>query len=131
MTAQIADKLVNNFNGIGFGGLRLYSVLRGEPLDISSMEKYSFKNSPNKNKLEVSSACWDGYACSYELSEKGGLSLVGFWYPLSFDTKPDKVLEVLEGDFWLCLRKEFFEQSVFVPFRDGKIVVDRGEWFTL
>lgn len=129
MTIQIADKFVSHFNDINFEGFQLYAVLRGDPADKRNRIVYSLKNSPDKDKLEVSSACWEGYACSYELSEKGELALIGFWYPLALYTEPDEVYEVLEGDFWVCLRKEFFGDSLYVPFLDGKMVTNRDIWY--
>ena len=36
--------------------------------------------------------------------------------------------EVVVGDFWLDMRPIFFEEIVYVPFKDGKIITNKKEW---
>jgi hypothetical protein len=36
--------------------------------------------------------------------------------------------ETLEGDFWLVTRETAFGPRTYIPFRDGKIVVDKTAW---
>ncbi|KTF08277.1 hypothetical protein MGSAQ_000228 [marine sediment metagenome] len=38
------------------------------------------KSKPDPEKVEVMSACWDGYAGSYQLSAEGSLILTRFHY---------------------------------------------------
>ena len=40
----------------------------------------------------------------------------------------DPVGETLEGDFWLVTREKAFGPRTYIPFRDGKIVVDKTAW---
>ncbi len=41
---------------------------------------------------------------------------------------PDIVNEKLTGNFWLVFRKYYEGGNIYVPFIDGKIVLDRNEW---
>jgi hypothetical protein len=129
MTAQIPEKIINRHDGVDFGDYELVSIFVGNPTDINSRKDYPFKEKGNVDKVTVCSACWRGYISVYELTSSGELVLIAFEYPFGnapMDTDP--VNEVLEGDFWLELRTEFFGDAMFIPFENGKIVSDRSRW---
>lgn len=128
MTAQVCDQLINKFDEFELEGLRLYSVLISDPATTDKCSRYPFKSVADKNKMELSTACLNGFIAVYELTKNGELFLVEFRYLVLFeDVEPSKVNEQLEGDFWLSLRKDFYEDTVYVPFKNGKIVTDRNE----
>ncbi|MDN3523083.1 hypothetical protein [Halomonas ramblicola] len=127
MTAQIPEKLINNKGGVEFGAYKLFSIFIGEPSGYKNRKAYPFKQKGKPQERAFCTACWRGYVSVYELKASGELYLVKFEYPFS-SRKPDAANEVLEGDFWIELRAEFFGDTMFVPFRNGKIVNDRSKW---
>ena len=36
--------------------------------------------------------------------------------------------ELLEGDFWMCVRESINRSKIYIPFRNGNIVDDEKEW---
>jgi hypothetical protein len=129
MTAQIPERVINCHDGIDFGDYELVSIFVGNPTDITSRKDYPFKEKGDLDKVTVCSACWRGYISVYKLTSSGELVLIEFEYPfgdISMDADPAN--EVLEGDFWLELRADFFGDAMFIPFENGKIVADRSRW---
>ena len=129
MTAQIPEKLISKHKQVDFGNFKLFSVCVGDPTDYKRRTTYPFKEKGDPHKCAVCSACWRGYVSVYELNESGELLLTKFEYPFGRAPRdPDLANEILEGDFWLEFRAEFFGEKLFVPFENGKIVTDRSRW---
>jgi len=80
--------------------------------------------------MNVFSACWNGYTPKYKITKNKELALIAFEYPALSPEKiePDEIYELATGDFWLMMRPSFFEDSVYVPFKNGKIITDQSEW---
>lgn len=130
MTAQFSDILVNECESVDFSSLSLCAVLVGDVSNIQDVKPYVFSHKATRNKLNIFTACWRGYISKYKLNDTKTLKLVGFEYPalLPHVIEPDEVSELVSGDFWLDMRAEFFEGSIYIPFRNGKLVVDENEW---
>ncbi|GHA36507.1 hypothetical protein ACFFLZ_22840 [Photobacterium aphoticum] len=129
MTAQIPESLINKNNEVDFGDYDLHSICIGDPEDYKNRKVYPFKQKGDPEKCVVCSACWRGYVSVYELVPSGEMHLVKFEYPFGRTPRePDEADEVLDGDFWLELRTEFFGDKMFVPFENGRIVTDKSKW---
>jgi hypothetical protein len=154
MTAQIPDELINECPDVNLAGLYLYGVITG---DIQSNHgwgmNYPFKHKPRPPKSGGTSANWRRYVASYRLTSEGHLKLVSYHYPASakpmheevneqlrgdtwitiqkeaFGPGAEEVNEQLVGDFWIVMKEKFFGPRVYIPFRNGVIVKDRGQWF--
>ncbi len=89
-----------------------------------------FLQKANEEKLNVFSACWNGYTSKYKITKSKELVLIGFQYPalLPERIEPDEAYEVAVGNFWLDMRPSFHEEIIYVPFKDGKLITDKKEW---
>lgn len=130
MTAQIPDELENESPLVDFGDLVPVSVVRG---DISmGGERYEFGVRPEiPEDAEFWTSNWSGYTSRYRLHEDGSLELESYVFQMPEDriaTQP--VGERLSGDFWMMMRSdhELFAATTYVPFVEGRIVVDRERW---
>jgi len=130
MTAQIANHLINECPDVDFSHLHLYALLIGDVRAEESTISYSFTQQPDESKINVLSACWSGYTSTYKLTKNKELALIGFKYPAFTpeNIEPDKTYELLTGDFWLMMRPNFFEDSIYIPFKNGKLITDQSEW---
>lgn len=130
MTAQFSDQLKNECEGVDFDGLALYMIVVDGETNENGSIYYPFVNraKPTADYRKLCTACWAGYVSNYTLSGAGELTLTGFSYIPSQEEGPHSVHEVLKGDFWLDLRRGFLGEKTFIPFRDGKIVVDKSKW---
>jgi hypothetical protein len=76
-------------------------------------------------------ALWRGYVATFVLQPDGRLRLTAFEYMLGLRKwQKQEVDELLDGDFWVVMKPEFFGQRTYIPFRDGVVVEDREQWFT-
>jgi len=130
VTAQIANTFINECTEVDFNDLNLYAVLVGDIENRQNIISYPFKEKAIQEKLNVFSACWDGYTSKYKITQNKELVLTGFQYPALLPEKiePDETYEIADGDFWLDMRPSFFEGFVYVPFKDGKLITDKKEW---
>jgi len=130
MTAQMSNTIINECTEADFSDLHLYAVLTGDIVSKENTAPYSFLQKANKEKVNVFSACWNGYTSKYKINESKELVLIGFQYPalLPERIEPDDVYEVAVGDFWLDMRPSFFEGFVYVPFKNGKLITNKNEW---
>lgn len=149
MTAQSADKLLNNHPRIDFGDLRPYGLIRSSPAKLhrwSSVlgEAFDYPRPPRKREDACSTACYRGYVASHRLNRDGTLTLIGYEYThtefvvldgnktMSIEVEEDPVNDSVTGDFWMILRPSFYAgPSTFVPFRDGHIIEDRSQWLVI
>lgn len=132
MTEQISDILTNNMHEVTFDGYAPYAVLLSAPQDDKNVRHYPFTQTSDSSKHVSSSACWRGCISVYELTPAGELHRVKFVYPDDgTPSAPDDTHERLTGDFWLELRKGFEDEKLYVPFRDGNIVLDNRQWVTV
>jgi hypothetical protein len=134
MTAQISEKLVIDHPDLDVGDRHLYRVVRGDPhagrQQLACCETIA---RPNPPRHSICTALYRGHIACYRLGPDGDLRLTGFRYP-DFSRRRDKAAgtqdedEAITGDFWLDLRPGFFRESLYVPFVDGKVVLDRTRW---
>lgn len=129
MTVQFSQGFSNQCPRINLKGYSLYYIWRGHPLDEGEKHFYQLKSRPNPEKIQVMSACWDGYAGQYQLSAEGRLILTKFYYFLPDGLgESDAFLEELHGDFYLEFRTHFEGEQLYVPFADGKVIDDQEQW---
>jgi len=130
MTVQMPNTVINECTEIDFSDLHLYAVLTGDIVSKENTAPYPFLQKANQEKVNVFSACWNGYTSKYKITKSKELILIGFQYPalLPEQIEPDKIYEVAVGDFWLDMRPSFFEGFVYVPFKGGIIITDKKEW---
>ncbi len=124
------NTVINECTEIDFSDLHLYAVLTGDIVSKENTAPYPFLQKANQEKVNVFSACWNGYTSKYKITKNKELILIGFQYPalLPEQIEPDKIYEVAVGDFWLDMRPSFFEGFVYVPFKGGKLITDKKEW---
>lgn len=129
MTAQRAEKLVIECQNIDFDGRELYAIIVGEDiLDYKKRTTYKFEAKGDQAKFSMCTALWRGYVSTYTLDHNGELTLVKMEYPFTKGSEPDTVNEKAEGNFWLDMRPSFFGGSLYVPFKAGKVVLDKSKW---
>jgi hypothetical protein len=113
-------------------GLDLYDIIRGDiPLDSDSRERYEFLHEPQfEPSMGRATNLIRGYVATFRLEPDGRMLLEEFRFPnASFRRwRQQQVGERLTGDFWLVLKPGFYGQSVFVPFRDGRVVEEKRSW---
>jgi hypothetical protein len=128
MTDQNCDDIDILMPGVEFGDWDLYAAIRGEP----SKENHGWGLSASVHRTKprsarrVSTANGKGYKQAWRLDADGTLVLVSFTYG---DTRQTELVnEAITGDFYLVLKSVFRGPRLYVPFRDGKIVLDRARW---
>ena len=126
----MSNTVINECTEADFSDLHLYAVLTGDIVSKENTVPYAFLQKANKDKINVFSACWNGYTSKYKITKNKELVLIGFQYPalLPEQIEPDETYEVAVGDFWLDMRPSFFEGFVYVPFKDGKLITNKNEW---
>ena len=132
MSAQIPDVLINEHPRLRLDGLKLYAVIRG---DIHSShgwgERYEFLDKPDPSLATARATnLIRGHVAKFRLEPGGGLVLEEYQFLTGSFRRWGRqpVAERLTGDFWIVLKPTFFGQRVYVPFRGGRIVEDRGAW---
>ena len=129
MTAQIPDRLINDYPEIDLSGLHVYAVIVG---DIEANhgwgEPYAFTIQASPDPRVMCSALWRGYVSLYQLNDAGHLTLTGFEYPFHTGRAAESVTEALVGDFWLLVKESFFANRIYIPFLNGVVVKDRSRW---
>lgn len=108
----------------------MHAVVRGDihTNDGWGSEPYRARKRPAPAPGGHSTALRRGYIAHYRLNQDGSLDLVSYSYPVSGPPGHDPVGETFEGDFWLVMRETAFGPRTYIPFRDGKVVVDRVAW---
>jgi hypothetical protein len=136
MTAQMPDRLENKHPRMktDLDGLYLYGVTRGDvrtsPNGWGDTNAFVAKPIRPAN-ASICSALWRGYIAKFLLQEDGRLRLVDFEHLIGLkEWFRQPVDELLEGDFWMVLKPEFFALRTYIPFKDGLLIEDREEWFT-
>ena len=121
MTVQFSQGFSNQCPWVNLKGYSLYYIWQGHPADEGEKHFYQLKSKPDPEKVGVMSACWDGYAGSYQLSAEGSLILTRFHYFLPNGLgESDALLEELHGDFYLEFRTHFEGDQLYVPFVQRK-----------
>ena len=129
MTVQFSQGFSNQCPQVNLKGYSLYYIWQGHPADKGEKHFYQLKSKPDPEKVEVMSACWDGYAGSYQLTAEGRLILTRFHYFLPDGLgESDDLLEELHGDFYLEFRTHFEGDQLYVPFTEGKVTIDQKQW---
>ena len=135
MTSQSSETLENEHPDFRPGVWELFAVIRGEPTKDNhgwgdraadgSLVRVS-RADPGNAEAE-SSSNWKGYAEAYRLGRDGRLTLLRFDYDAP--SRPPRIVnETLEGDFYVVLKALFNGPRLYVPFRNGVLVLDRGHW---
>ncbi|MFZ6768158.1 hypothetical protein ACO0LM_13940 [Undibacterium sp. Di26W] len=128
MTMQQPDQLISRYKESNFDGYYLYSVITGDPqTNYGWGEEYKFLSVP-KIGPEIMSSLWRGHLSHYLLDECGEIFLRGFEYPLPRIPFCDISNEKLTGDFYLVFKKNFYEDRIYVPFKNGKLIADVSHW---
>jgi len=132
MTQQISDILTVECDGIDLGDLKVHSVLLEVPKRGEETKQYCFTERPTKEKCNIMTACWDGFLSKYTITQGRRLVLTGFEYLalLPQRIEPDSANESAKGDFWLGLRASNSKENIYIPFIDGKLVLDKNAWVT-
>lgn len=135
MTAQIPEGLINLCPALELGALELHAVIRGDPaLNHGWGEPYVFQRPPRPGdgSAGLCSALWRGYVATLCVEADARVVLLSYDYPFREDIPPaqrmESVGEALVGDYWLVFKERFFGPRVYVPARDGHLVVDRTRW---
>jgi len=129
VTAQMPDRLFNDYPAVDLTGLKLYGVVIGDITKNHGRGKpYPFECRASPKRGKLMSALWSGYLSCYRITQVGQLQLEGFMYPPDRDRPREEVLETLKGDFWLLLSEKFGGPRTYVPFRGGMIVADPSQW---
>ncbi|MCZ8528305.1 hypothetical protein [Alteromonas sp. PRIM-21] len=132
MTVQFSQGFSNQCPLVSLKGYSLYYIWQGHPSEEGEKHSYQLKSKPDPEKVEVMSACWDGYTGSYQLSAEGRLILTQFYYFLPDGLgESDALLEELQGDFYLEFRTHFEGDQLYVPFTDGKVIDDQEQWIEI
>lgn len=126
MTEQISDVLRIECKDTSLEDYYLYGVCLQDPSTDTTWVPYSFRIKANQSKCDPESSCWRGYVSMYQLDSLGHLTLIKYVY--LNNNEADDVGERLEGNFWLELRKSFYDDKLFVPFVDGVIEKDNSKW---
>lgn len=132
MTAQLPDRLENRHPTLDLGDLELYGVSRGTP--PSALAPYAFTAEVERPEgLQLCSALWSGYVGVFRVDPDATVTLEGYAFPFTEPHVPDeaklqRVGERLTGDFWLCLRPDFFAPTTWLPARDGVLSTDPNTW---
>lgn len=131
MTDQISEKL--ECDVLDLGAWRLYGVIRGEP----SAENHGWGDNKrvylaDPGEVDSETTCtanYKGFQEHWRLSPEGRLVLVAFEYgPLTSKPRIRRIGETIHGDFYLVLKSQFEGPRMYVAFRDGLLVTDRGAW---
>ena len=129
MTVQFSQGFSNQCPQVNLKGYSFYYIWQGHPADKGEKHFYQLKSKPDPEKVEVMSACWDGYTGSYQLTAEGRLILTRFHYFLPDGLgESDDLLEELHGDFYLEFRTHFEGDQLYVPFTEGKVAIDQKQW---
>lgn len=135
MTAQVSEVLANEHPDFQPGEWCIYGIIRGTPTeenygwgdpDAEGHRPKVYQADPGNPPSRMSSN-WKGYIEVFRLGPDGRMTLIGFHYD-DPEISPLIVNEQLEGDFYLVLKADFEGPRLYVPFRDGLLVLDRSAW---
>lgn len=131
MTDQVSEELQNDCPLLDLVGWHLYGVIRGEPCEENhgwGDRESVYRADPGPVKT-VTTANWKGFRERWRLTREGRLVLVGFEYDdLDCPPRRHNVGEVIDGTFYIVLKSQFEGPRMYVPFRDGFLVEDQGDW---
>ena len=130
MTSQSSEQLTNEHPTFRLGEWAVFGLIRGEP----SRENHGWGDREARvhqaipvQPRAVSSANWKGYTEIFRLTRAGQLVLERFDFA-DYERPPQLANETLTGDFYLVIKSTFKGPRLYIPFRDGTIVLDRAEW---
>jgi hypothetical protein len=134
VTAQTPEILEIDYAQFQLGDWRMYGAIRGEPTEENhgwgqrAANGYVkvYRADPGAAKAQIS-CNWKGYKEVYRLHGHRRLTLLRFDY--DFGQRPPYVVnESIEGEFYLVFKMDFFGPRLYVPFRDGSLLLDHEEW---
>ena len=130
MTQQFSDILINKCRNLDLKDFKLIVVLTDIPKTGESTKQYLFSQQPIEKKLNVMFACWSGYLSKYKITAKGALFLVSFEYLalLPDRIEPDHANEQTKENFWLGLRSDSSKRNTYIPFVEGKLILNLLQW---
>lgn len=130
MTSQSSEQLTIEHPTFRLGDWLVFGVIRGEPTKDNhgwgDREARVYQAVPIDPQA-VSSGNWKGYTEIYRLTHGGQLVLERFDFAES-RRPPQLANETVVGDFYLVLKSGFNGPRLYVPFRDGAIVLERAQW---
>jgi hypothetical protein len=128
VTAQSSEGFVSYHPGFEPGCWRLFGIVQGEPSKENNgwgTRKRITKFVPRAAKSRLTSN-WKGFTQFYALQATAECILLSIRY--DDDGTTQQINETLQGDFFLCFKSDFFGPRLYVPFQDGKLVLERDEW---
>lgn len=128
MTAQQSEHFTTEYTALNLGEWHVFGIIRGEPTKENRGwgEGPAFKSEPGEAPT-VKTSNWKGYTCHFHLRRDGRMNLDFFEYD-DRSLLPRIVDELIEGDFYLVLKSDFFGPRLYIPFRGGTIQSDRTLW---
>lgn len=129
MTEPKSEQLFNAHHGLHLGVWSLYGVIRGEPAPSNhgwGDHSRVYAADPGKPPW-FSTANRKGFTEFWYLTQAGSLVLHRFDYDVP-GIPSREVNETLTGDFYIVLKSAPMGPRLYVPFRDGFIVLDRSAW---
>jgi hypothetical protein len=128
VTEQLPHTLTVDDPAIDFGTWSLYGVIRGVPTRENSGWGDGTAYAADPGSPPAGATCnWAGFVPAFRITRDDALVLERFEY-WSPDWPDKQVNETLDGDFYLVLLARFFGPRLYVPFRGGRIVLDRAAW---
>jgi len=121
MTAQRAEIFINSHPNFDVGDIKLFEIIG-----------YEIKAEIEKQEKAFTTSLWRGFIGTYELNPSGTLYLVKvsvFTGQRNKEFKDTDVSEKIEGNFVLDFRERFFGDRLFVPFENGKVILDQSKWY--
>jgi hypothetical protein len=121
VTAQKPNIFISHHPKFDSGDLHLFHI-----------HGYEIKTEIKKTEKAFISSLRRGYIGTFQLNEDGSLCLTNislFTGRRSSEFQDSEVSEVITGNFHLDFREQFFGKRLFVPFEDGKIILDQSRWY--
>jgi len=130
MTSQSSEQLTIEHPTFRLGDWSVYGVIRGEP--TKENHGWGDRETPVYNAVPVdpqmvSTGNWKGYTAFCRLTHAGQLILERFDFAET-GRPPQLANETVGGAFYLVIKSSFNGPRVYVPFRDGAIVLERAQW---
>jgi hypothetical protein len=130
MTSQSSEQLTNEHPSFRLGDWAVFGLIRGEPSRENhgwgDREARVYRAVPVEPEA-MSSGNWKGYTEIYRLTADGHLVLVRFDFA-DGERPPQLANEPLVGALYLVVKSTFNGPRMYIPFRDGTIVLERAEW---
>ena len=129
MTTQKSEVLINEYPGLALGAWFVHGVIRGEPAAENhgwGDRSQVYAADPGSPAV-VTTGNWKGFTAVYRLTRAGQLVLHRFDYDDATIPSQD-VDELLIGNLYVVLKSHPMGPRLYLPFRDGTVVLDPSAW---